>query len=413
MHKRIIMLKQFKQLKSFTQDPLLFITNQRKEQGDFFTVNLGIKKIHFACHPQYAEAMLGIKADHFQKSRLIFNKIRPITGRQGLVQLENEKWARMRKITNEIFQRQYMARYPEMMIYYLDKECDKIDGAATINIMALMTSYTLKTALNVIFGNVNNETTESFSSLFIELNARCGLRMRSLLNLPSIRIYRIQRTLRAKIVALIASQPTESVGLLSILRQQITLNDHDSTALIVDQLMTFLFAGFETTAASLASCLYLIAKHPDIQERIICDNDSKSYTTAVYKEALRLYPPAWMLAREAVADTLLCDKKIAKGDNIFLSVHEIQRHSEYWESPDACKPDRFLLNEKPRFSFIPFGMGKRICSGHAMATMEAVLAISRLCQRYQFSLPNNQPLKMQAMVTLHPSENVNLRAITR
>ncbi len=129
------MLKQFKQLKSFAQDPLSFITNQRKEQGDFFTVNLGIKKIHFACHPKYAKAILGIKADQFQKSRLIFDKIRPITGRRGLVQLENDEWVRMRKITNDIFQRQYMARYLEMMIYYIDKECERIDESPVINIM--------------------------------------------------------------------------------------------------------------------------------------------------------------------------------------------------------------------------------------------------------------------------------------
>jgi len=407
------MLKQLKQLKSFIQDPLIFITNQHKEQGDFFTMNFGIKKIHFACHPKYAEAMLGAKADQFHKSRLIFNKIRPITGRRGLVQLENNEWTRMRKITNDIFQRQYMARYPEMMIYYLDKECEKIGREAVINIMALMTSYTLKTALNVIFGAVNSEIAESFSSLFLELNAHCGLRMRSLLNFPSIRIYRIQRELRAKIVALIDSKHTEDVSLLSVLRQKITMRDNDATVLIVDQLMTFLFAGFETTAASLTSCLYLIAKHPELEEKIIRDDDKKSYTTAVYKEALRLYPPAWMLARQAVTDTLLCEQNIAKGDNIFLSVREIQRHPECWDSPDSCKPERFLLDDKPRFSFIPFGMGKRICSGHAMAMMEAVLAISRLCQLYQFSLPGNQPLKIQAMVTLHPAGNVNLRVIKR
>ena len=407
------MLKQFKQLKSFIKDPLSFITNQRREQGDFFTVNLGIKKIHFACHPNYAEAMLGMRADQFQKSRLIFNKILPITGKRGLVQLENDEWARMRKMTNDIFQRKYMARYQEMMIYYLDKECEKIDGAPVVNIMALMTSYTLKTALNVIFGNVNNETAESFSSLFLELNARCGLRMRSLLSLPSVKIARIQRALRAKITALIASQHIEGVSLLSVLRQKITMTENDRTALIVDQLMTFLFAGFETTAASLASCLYLIAKHPELHEKIIGDDDKKSYTTAVYKEALRLYPPAWMLARQAVTDTLLCEQKITKGDNIFLCVCEIHRHPECWDSPDSCKPERFLLDDKPRFSFVPFGMGKRICSGHAIAMMEAVLAISRLCQRYQFSSLDDQPLKMQAMVTLHPVGNVNLRVVKR
>lgn len=407
------MLKQFKQLRSFTQDPLVFITNQRKERGDFFTMNLGIKKIHFACHPNYAEVMLGIRSDQFQKSRLIFNKIRPITGRFGLVQLENDDWSRMRKMTNDIFQRQYMARNQEMMSHYLDKECEKIDKAPVINIMSLMTSYTLKTALTVIFGNADQETVESFSSLFLELNARCGLRMRSLLNLPSIRIYRIQHALRAKIMSLVKSQHPEGVSLMAVLGQQIPIRDNDTIELIIDQLMTFLFAGFETTAASLASSLYLIAKYPELQKKIISDDDKKSYTKAVYKETLRLYPPAWMLARQAVTDTLLCGQPIAKGDHVFLSVREIQRHPDYWTMPDSCIPERFFLEDKPRFSFLPFGMGKRICSGHAMAMMEAVLAISRLCERYQFSLPDNQPLKMQAMVTLHPVGNINLQVIKR
>lgn len=333
----------FRQLAAFINNPLFFIEQQHQTQGDFFSLRLGFKSIHFACHPRYAEALLGVNADRFQKSRLIFDKIRPITGRRGLVQLEGDEWTRMRKITNEIFQRQYMAQYPAMMNHYADWISQQIAPCSSINISSLMLSYTLKTALNIIFGEIEETDVKLFAALFIELNARCGYRMRSLLNWPSFSIYRIQKSLRKRVMELISKQ--EERGLVAVLLSQFPLHDNKMADLIVDQLMTFLFAGFETTAASLTSSFYLLAKYPELQEKIILDDKKKTYTIAVYKEALRLYPPAWMLARQAVTDTMLGDQFIRKGDNIFLSVREIHRHKEEWEKPDACMPERFLLDE--------------------------------------------------------------------
>ena len=178
--------------------------------------------------------------------------------------------------------------------------------------------------------------------------------------------------------------------------------------------MTFLFASYETTAASLTFCLYLLAKFPEYQQKIRAElsQTSSIQTVSVYREALRLYPPAYMLARELVDNITIDNRLLKKKENVIVSVYGIHRHTAIWSKPDEFIPERFTTQydiKANKFAFIPFGYGKRVCSGMQLAMIEAELVLKKLLTHFHFTQIEEKELNLEAMVTLHPKESLRLK----
>lgn len=400
-------------LRQFIRDPLLFMQNEHANRGDYFSLHLGHKKFHFLKHPNDIQHVLDSEVSHFRKSRLIFNKIKPITGENGLVQLEGENWQTMRGITSEVFHRQYLDRYVQIINEYTDDLITAFKLNPTIDAAAAMIHYTIKIAIKVFLGVENEAETAIIAKHFISLNHACGLRMRRVLNLPLLlptslnrQILYSRNEIKARIIKLIMLAKHGQTSLLSILKHALP----DNPELIYDQLMTFIFAGYETSAASLTFSLYLLAKHPEWQSRIRESQQSEA-VVAVYREALRLYPPAYMLAREVTHAHLMGEHSLRKADNVIISVRETHRHHDYWHESHSFLPERFLKTnpvKRHKFSFIPFGYGKRICSGMQLAMIEAEIVLTRVIQQFHFKLTDDADLPIASMVTLHPNKPVKL-----
>ena len=367
-------------LKQFIRNPIEFTTEIQKAHGDFFPLYLGHKKFYFAYLPEHAKQILGTHANHYKKSRLIFDKITPITGMRGLVQLEGPEWLAIRKITNEITQRQAINEYLPILNQYLDKIIPTLDNHAyhktTFDMSAIMISYTIKSMARIVFGFECDQQVDALAKKFIELNHLCGIKMRSIISLPlsiptnvNRAINKTRRWLIRAVEALIIQMQKNpgqyQTNLLSVLLTKLPKDYKHYSEMIHDQVMTFLFAGYETTAASLAFCFYLLGENKDAQKSIrdeahydsasVGDIRNLTYTSAVYREALRLFPPAWILAREVASNHILSKQKLSVGDNIILCVREIHRHNHFWSNPDVFMPERFLLenHEMHKFSFIP------------------------------------------------------------
>ncbi len=417
----------------FIHHPLTFMEAIHVQHGDLFSFKLGKKSVHFAYHPQHAEEILGTKSEHYQKSKLVFDKIKPITGKKGLVQLAHHEWEIMRKHTNEIFQRYYLENFIPVINTYADVIVKNIKSSTTpIDIQKIMIDYTMNIAIRMLFGIECEKTIKSISENFIALNDVCGKKMRSLFPIPfyiptpkNLKILTLRKRLIRNFNTLIKQAnhtKSNQNHLLAILQK--AYPDKKYHSLIVDQLMTFLFAGFETTAASLSFCFFLLGKHPAIQQRIadeaksinIHELDSLKkahYTMACYREALRLYPPAWILAREATENTLLTNTQIKKGDVVILAIREIHRHPDFWRDATEFMPERFLDNTtRHKFSFIPFGYGKRICSGMQLAMLEATILLSKICSAFEIHSIEDH-LSLEAMITLHPQNEVLIHATQR
>lgn len=188
-----------------------------------------------------------------------------------------------------------------------------------------------------------------------------------------------------------------------------------------DNLLTFIVAGHETTALTLAWALYLCAFDQTVQDRardearaILGDRAATAadvphlpYIRQVIDETLRLYPPAAFLSRTARKADELCGREVRRGDTVILPIYALHRHNKLWSDPDSFDPDRFAPgHQTDRFAFLPFGDGPRICIGANFAVQEAVIILATLLARFRFRpIPGRDP-KPVMILTLRPEGGV-------
>jgi len=199
---------------------------------------------------------------------------------------------------------------------------------------------------------------------------------------------------------------------------------------LIDQLGVFFLAGHETTASALTWGFYVLATQPQIAdlirdevERITAGEppDFKHirnlhFTTSIFKESMRLYPPITFIPRVAAESTKIGNRKIKKGAMIMIAPWVIHRHHDYWENPDSFDATRFMPHREKEIrpnTYMPFGLGPRVCVGANFATIEATLILARLAMRYHFKLEPNQTVTPVARLTTRPKDQVMMRAELR
>jgi cytochrome P450 len=245
-----------------------------------------------------------------------------------------------------------------------------------------------------------------------------------------LKMHTAQRLLRSAVAALVAERRARPVGGDDLLQRLANAKNPETGAqmpdeLLIDNLLTFLMAGHETTAKALTWALYLLARTPYWQDQILeevhkvaGDGPLKSdhidklpITTQVLKEAMRLYPPAPIMSRQAAVDTELGGLPIKSGTQIIIPIYAIHRHRRYWSDPDRFEPTRFAPENEAkisRYQYMPFGAGPRICIGMAFALIEGVALLSTLVRAARFeTLPGHAPEPV-SRVTLRPTGGMPL-----
>jgi cytochrome P450 len=196
-----------------------------------------------------------------------------------------------------------------------------------------------------------------------------------------------------------------------------------------DQVATMILAGHETTAGTLFWAAYLLALAPEVQERAAaeargadladptgCQSDGRlPLTRAVIDETLRLYPAAFVVVRRALGPDTVAGHTVRKNDIVMVSPWVLHRHRGLWSDPEAFDPGRFLPGapQPPRFAYLPFGAGPRVCIGAQFALSEAVLSLARLLARFRIVLDEREPVMPQAVVTTQPDRAARFRLIAR
>jgi cytochrome P450 len=190
-----------------------------------------------------------------------------------------------------------------------------------------------------------------------------------------------------------------------------------------DEVMTIFLAGHETTANALSWALYLLAMHPPAYARLrdeavsvlggrsprFEDLPRLGYALQVFKEALRLYPPAYVVSRCTTRDVEIGGYHVAKGTDVFVNIFGMHRRPESFGDPERFDPSRFapdLEKNIPKGAYLPFGAGSRICIGNQFALMEGQIVLSALAQRVIFSRADTRPVTPEPLVTLRPSGGV-------
>ena len=197
-----------------------------------------------------------------------------------------------------------------------------------------------------------------------------------------------------------------------------------------DEATTFMLAGHETTANALAWMWYLLAREPEARRRLLAEVDSVlgarrpsaedlpalAWTSACVQEAMRMYPPAWLIPRTAIEDDEIDGHRIPRGSSVLIPIYAIHHDQRWWPQPERFDPQRFLPGQEAkrhRSAYLPFGGGRRVCIGSSFALMEAALVTAIMSQRFTYELEPGHPVEPEATLTLRPRYGLHMFAVRR
>ena len=195
---------------------------------------------------------------------------------------------------------------------------------------------------------------------------------------------------------------------------------------LIDEIMTLIVAGHETTASGLNWTWYLLSQHPQAEARLHAELDAApeppapslvqmealAYTQQVINEALRLYPPGWLLSRRTIEADVLGGYPVPAGTNVLLPLYLVHRHPRFWKNPDAFDPERFAPEheaERPRFAYMPFAAGPRHCIGETFALYEMLMHLYKVARHYRLVYLPDKPLELEAAINLRTRHPLHMR----
>jgi cytochrome P450 len=334
----------------------------------------------------------------------------------GLVTSEEPLHRRMRRIVQPAFHRRRIEGYAQTMRAYAE-QWRAPQGAFDMH--AEMMELTLRIASKTLFGADAGQEADRVGAalhevvtIFPDVLGPFGFIKRRLPIGPARRFRNARRVLDEIVLRLIAqrraSQEDRGDALSMLL--------HESTddRQVRDEVMTLFVAGHETTANALTWTWYLLAKHPAVRERLgeeLRENPDTMYVDAVLNEVLRLYPPAWILGRDAKRTLDAAGWRLRKGATVLMSQLVMHRSPKYFDRPNEFLPERWLGNppELPQFAYFPFGGGSRKCIGDRFAWTEARIHICNIATRYRFELESPDDIvHPEPIITLRPRGPVRM-----
>jgi cytochrome P450 len=413
--------------------PLEVFSRWAKEFGDIFYYRAMWLHVYFLNHPDLIDAVLVRNPKNFLKDRVVRNS-KWLFG-QGLLTNEGEPWLRQRHLAQPAFHRERIASYAGIMVDCARDMLAKWRPGETRDVHQEMMQLTFRIVVRCLFHVEPAEVGEISSALNLLMRNATGARMlfpplaRYLPTPSMMEVRRAVKELDDTVYGIIAARrqaPSDFGDLLSMLMQA---RDESQTGMsdrqLRDEVLTFLVAGHETTALALSWTWHLLAQHPNVEEKLhdevaqVLGTDpaefsslaALGYAERVIKESMRLYPPAWSLARTVMSDIELGGYVIPAGANVVMSQWILHRDARYFPHPERFDPDRWMGTETqklPRFAYFPFGGGPRQCIGASFAMMEAALLLVTIAQQFRLrSLPGH-PVVPVPSFTLRPKHGLRM-----
>jgi cytochrome P450 len=349
----------------------------------------------------------------------------------GIMTSEGDFWRRQRRMMQPSFHRrvidQFSALIREVNEKFADRWAEKAARAEAVNLSDETSELTLEIVLRSIFGNDLARLEKEFGANPFEVVAKeqnrdlkFAFRFRSLTKLVGQLIERRRRLPEAHF---------DFLSMLMSTRDRET-DEPMSDKELIDEVLTLIVAGHETTAAALTWTWYLISQHPDTADRLRSEADRTSsgetlgldaaeslgFTHQVLQEALRLYPPGWLITRRTLEADELGGYPVAPRTDVFISPYMLHRHPAYWSEPEEFRPERFAgadAEERHRFAYIPFAVGPRHCIGENMAMFEMLVHVCAMSRRFRLTRSGDEPVELEAQINLRPRSNLMMNVETR
>ncbi|HYW31749.1 MAG TPA: cytochrome P450 [Gemmatimonas sp.] len=424
-------------------DFLGFLESAARDYGDAVGFSVGSERYVLLNHPELIRDVLVTNQRSFHKGRAL-EQARRVLG-NGLLTSEGDFHLRQRRLVQPAFHRDRIAGYGAAMVACAERTRARWTDGTVLDMHAEMMRLTLAVVGKTLFGaDVEGDAEEIGTALEDALGA-FALNMLPFgewlerLPLPAVRRLRKARvTLDRTIYRMIAERRAagdDRGDLLSMLVHA-TDAEGDGTSMTDEQLrdeaLTIFLAGHETTANALAWTWYLLAQHQAVAGRVHAEVDALGrvprfsdvaclpYTRQVIAESMRLYPPAYAIGRRAVVPYSFGEYQVPARTIVLVSQYLQHRDARWFPDPERFDPDRWTpeaAQDRPKFSYFPFGAGTRVCVGEQFAWTEAVLLLATLAQEWSASLVPGHAVELQPRITLRPKHGVRMvlhrRAVER
>lgn len=422
------------------RDPLAGFVRLRNDYGDAVHVPFGRNRAFvLLSRPEHVEHVLVANQSNYVKA-FTYRPLRALLG-DGLLTSEGPTWRRHRRLIGPVFAQRHVVAFADNMVGAANRRVNSWHDGDVIDAARSMRELALDVVGPALFGADLTDAAGEIGGALTRLQGRLvlaaflptigsdrGTRAAVQL-LPGVR--RDRALLDGIVNELLRRRRTESGRgeTPDLLGQLLAARDEDGSAFtdaeIRDEVLTLMLAGHETTATALSWTFVLLSRYPAARERLedeldavlsdravtAGDVDRLPWTRAVLQESMRLYPPAWTIEREAVADDDVAGVPVPAGASVAVPPYLVHRHPEFWPNPEGFDPARFLPaaeGGRPRYAYLPFGGGQRICVGASFAMLEATLALATIAQRHRLDLLPGARVEPRPDVTLHPDGVVQM-----
>lgn len=428
--KNLPLLRFFWNAEAIRKNPIPFHKKFFEQYGDTFSVRLGRKKyLLLSRDKELVQHILQKNHKNYYKSQIQTKVLSKYLG-FGLLTINGEFWLKQRRLIQPAFHKQKMQQLIGLMERTIDANLSGIPTNENVEVFPIMNDLAFKVIATALFDiSISEETLKKLRQIVQEIQLFLVKEVRLphkkwwfKLSGQMARHLKLAQESRDIIQSIIDSRRLSQESHDDLLDMLLATRYEDtgepmSTKQLIDEISILFVAGHETTANALSFTTYLLAKHPDICDKVyneILEVETQAsatsekiskliYTKAVIDESMRLYPPAWITDRENLEDDTIGDLHIRKDTLVGVSFYELHRNSKYWKDPESFIPERFLGDRQKESlnAYYPFGAGPRMCIGLGFAVYEMVLAISYIVKKYSLST-NQSELKVNPLITLKP-----------
>ena len=417
-------------LRGDPENPMRILMHMSERYGPVIPVNLANQRIVLISEPEYFKHVLVTKADNYIK---YFDGLKPIFGK-SMITNDGALWQKIRMPQQPAFHPDMFAEYIPYFVKAIQSKMDIWAKLAKTGETFEMVEQTWTLAADMICKALfdrdmpfNPHVVFKCVKTYTDVMNHRDIRLR----MQAGEVFELTEEDASKAVEAWISVPPAVIGadprehrertLLKLIEEATadpSLPEFDQQQAL-DELKQYLWAGTETTALTLAWALYELSRKPEMAERVraesvavfgdreptAADYSALAYTRAIIQETMRIYPPVWGLIRVAVEDDVIGGKEIKAGDRVTLFCYGAHHNAKFWPDPEEFKPERWMggnAKKQVKYSYIPFGAGKRSCIGGAMSQVENTLALALLLRRFRPEYVGLDPAGINATVTLTP-----------
>jgi cytochrome P450 len=418
------------------RDPIRLFLTAFRDHGEVVRFRFGPLVGHLVSSPAGVNHILAENNKNYGKQTRGYKNLRYVLG-NGLLTSEGDLWKRQRRIAQPAFHRQRIGSFAQAMVRASEDAAAGLEArrGQVVDVAAEMVRLTLRIVGETLLGYDPSDAADQVGSALAFLLHVANERTSRIVPLPPVlptaqnrRFRRALATLDGVVLRMIAERrrtPGERGDLLSMLMEAKDAETGEAMddRQLRDEAMTVLLAGHETTANALTWTFLLLSRYPAALRELraelaqvlggrspaLDDLPRLPFTRMVLQESMRLYPPAWIIARSATGPDEIGGYRIPAGSIVFVSPYVVHRHPRLWDDPEEFDPQRFSSERAlPKGAYFPFGGGPRLCIGNAFATMEAELVLATLLQRVRFELDPAHPVELEPSITLRPRHGMRM-----